>query len=857
MDKSAIWKWLILVVLVVVSCTLIAPKDSSVGKMMDGLGIKSGIGYGLDIRGGVSFVVKIDEEQIRDQLKGESPDITVSELDAKVQKALEGSQARSLEVIRNRIDTLGLSEPVIYPGKDNTIVIQLPGISTNKQAEAEDAIRRVAFLEFRVVHKRSRDLIAKLFEKVKAPDGYKIAAGGEDVYVRDIKAVPDEKMDSAFHTRQRQFGQDVVRDAEYEFLLEKDVKQGLTIYRPYFVKRRAELTGDLLKSARVDYKNLGTPVIDIEFDSRGAKKFASITSDYAPGGAKNPDPNNYYQLAIVLDGTLYSAPRINEAIYGGRAEISGSFTPQEAILLANILNAGSLPAPVKIMERRIVDPTLGTDAVNSGIKAGVYGCVAIVVLMAGYYLLNGLLADFALILNVVLLPLGAILVAGFLGMIFGGLQGGGGLALPVLTLPGIAGIALTIGMAVDTNVLILERMREELKSGKGFKAAVDAGFTHAFSAIFDSHVTTIISGIIMFAVGTGAIRGYSITLTAGLLINLYTAVFVTRMCYDSRSKGTPNLNLLKMFSLLGETSIRFISKWKIAIVTSWAIIIVSWAMMINAGLKDPTKVFGVDFTGGTSISLSFENKEKPSVEAIRTAIASAGVRDAMIQYQKAMEAGSRELLMVKVATPKEGKDAFTAVAEKFPTAHFTIMQQDDVGPQVGSDLKRKGMWAMVLALVAMVVYIAIRFEFGFGLGAVVATVHDVLMTVGVCYLAGFQFNMTILAAVLTIIGYSLNDTIVIFDRIRENLRKVQNKSFVEICDLSINETLARTLLTTFFTFISVFFLYFMGGGAVRGFSFAMLIGMISGIYSTVYIATPITLLWYRFKAPDMGRNKVQ
>jgi SecD/SecF fusion protein len=361
----------------------------------------------------------------------------------------------------------------------------------------------------------------------------------------------------------------------------------------------------------------------------------------------------------------------------------------------------------------------------------------------------------------------------------------------------------------------------------------------------------------MFAVGTGAIRGYSITLTAGLLINLYTAVFVTRMCYDARAKGTPNLNLLKMFSIIGQTSIRFISKWKIALVTSWLFIIVSWALMINAGLKDPTKVFGVDFTGGTSLSLSFEGNEKPSVEAVRASMTGAGVREAMIQYQKAMEAGSREMLMVKVATPKEGDQTVNALKDKFPTAQFKVMQQDDVGPQVGSDLKKKGMWAMALALLAMVIYIAIRFEFGFGLGAVVATVHDILMTVGVCYLAGFQFNMTILAAVLTIIGYSLNDTIVIFDRIRENLRKVQNKSFVDICDLSINETLARTLLTTFFTFISVIFLLFMGGGAVKDFSFAMLVGMITGIYSTVYIATPITLLWYRFKAPDMGRAKIK
>jgi SecD/SecF fusion protein len=855
MDKSMIWKWAILAALLIGSLLMVVPPDSSCGKMMLGLGIKTGIRYGLDIKGGSSFVVKIDEEQIKEQIKDESPELKDNEVNAKITKVLEDSQARTLEVIRNRLDGLGISEPVIYPGKDNTVLIQLPGITEDKRAEAEDAIRRVAFLEFRMVHKRNTELVEKLFEKSKCPEGYKMGhTGPGNYYLRDTVAVPDVAMNKAFRDRMGRFN---IPDAEYEFMLEKEVKQGQTVYKPCFVKRRAEMTGEFLNNASVDYRSLGQPVVDIQFDSKGAKKFATITSDYAPGGAKNPDPEKYCQLAIVLDGTVYSAPVIREAIFGGRAEISGSFTPVEAALLANILKAGSLPAPVKIMERRIVDPTLGADAVSSGVKAGIYGCLAIVILMAVYYLLNGLLADFALILNVLLLPLGAILVAGILGMIFGGLQPGHGLALPVLTLPGIAGIALTIGMAVDTNVLILERMREELQGGKGFKPAIEAGFTHAFAAIFDSHVTTIISGIIMFAVGTGAIRGYSITLTAGLLINLYTAVFVTRMCYDARARGTPNLNLLKMLSIIGQTSIRFISKWKIAIVTSWLIIIVSWAMMINAGLKDPKKVLGVDFTGGTSLTLSFEDKEKPSVDAVRASMTEVGVREAMIQYQKAMEAGSKEALMVKVATPKEGEDTVKAIKAKFPAAQFNLMQQDDVGPQVGGELKRKGMWAMVLALIAMVIYIAIRFEFGFGLGAVVATVHDILMTIGVCYLAGFQFNMTIMAAVLTIIGYSLNDTIVIFDRIRENLRKMQNRSFVDICDLSINETLARTLLTTFFTFISVAFLFFMGGGAVKDFSFAMLVGMVTGIYSTVYIATPITLLWYRFKAPDMGRAKVK
>jgi SecD/SecF fusion protein len=442
-----------------------------------------------------------------------------------------------------------------------------------------------------------------------------------------------------------------------------------------------------------------------------------------------------------------------------------------------------------------------------------------------------------------------------MGMLFGGLQGGNrGISLPVLTLPGIAGIALAVGMAVDANVLIFERMREELRAGKGFKAAVDAGFTRAFTAIFDSNMTTIITAIIMFAVGTGAVRGYAVTLTAGLLINLYTAVIVTRMCFDTIGSRTIDTKWLKMFSVIKETRIDFMGLWKYALTVSVVLIAVSWFLMISHGMKDVTRVFGVDFTGGTSLTLSFE--QKPNVEEIRSSLSTAGVRDTMIQYQGAMEGGSKEVLMVKVATVGEADLTIKTLAEKFPQADFKVMQQDDVGPQIGSELKKKGFWALGLAMVAMVIYIAIRFEFGFGLGAVAATVHDAAMVIGICHLFGLQLNMTIMAAVLTIIGYSVNDTIVIFDRIRENLRLVRGQSFTDICNLSVNQTLARTLLTNFYTFISVLFLLLMGGGAIKDFSFAMFVGMIAGTYSTVYIATPIVLMWYRFKTPDLGGKSV-
>lgn len=838
MDKNALWKWLILIVLVSGSIALVTPPSEK-------------IPLGLDLKGGSSFTVSIDEQQIRDDIRAKDEAMAAEQVEAEVRKTLDGAQSRALEVLRNRVDSLGIAEPIIYPTKDNRIIIQLPGIDAAKRKDAEKAITSAAFLEFRMVHKRNSEMVDQLFAKDLAPEGYRIVRLSKGTYYARDLSVPDTAIDEVFRAR---LGKWQTPEADYEFMLEKVEEDNQKVFRPCYVKRRADLTGEVLKSAAVDYQTMGTPVVDLAFDSKGAKIFANLTADYAPGGAKNPNQDKYRQLAIVLDKTLYSAPRINEPIPSGRAEISGSFSVPEAMLLANILNAGSLPAPVKIIERRTVDPSLGADSISSGIKAGVYGCVAILVLMAAYYLMSGLLANVALLLNVILLPLGAVTVAGFLGMLFGGLQGSKGVSLPVLTLPGIAGIALAIGMAVDANVLIFERMREELRAGKGYKAAVDAGFTRAFTAIFDSNMTTIITAVIMFAVGTGAVRGYAITLTAGLLINLYTSVLVTRMCFDAIGSRTADTKWLKMLSIIRETKIDFIGLWKYALTVSIVLIVVSWSLMISHGLKDRTTVLGVDFTGGTSLALSFD--QKPSVEDIRSTLDAGGVRDSMIQYQGAMEGGSKEVLLVKVATMGEADQGVKALTEKFPQANFKVMQQDDVGPQVGRELKKKGFWALALAMIAMVIYIGIRFEFGFGLGAVVATVHDAAMVIGVCHLFGFQLNMTIMAAVLTIIGYSVNDTIVIFDRIRENLRLVRNQSFKDICNLSVNQTLARTLLTNFYTFISILFLLFMGGGAIKDFSFAMFVGMIAGTYSTVYIATPIVLMWYRFKTPDLGSKSI-
>lgn len=844
MLKKSLWKWLVLVVVLCGSLALIWPTDPKESWFQK-------IPLGLDLKGGTSFMVEIDEAAIRDQIREENKEISEQGIAEKLPARIADAQKRAVEVIRNRIDGLGIAEPTIFPLRNQRIVVQLPGVGEAKRDEAAKNIQSAAFLEFRLVHKDNSELVGKLFSKGLAPAGFMIEkAGNMDVYKRDRGAVKDVEMDRAFRDKMGRFQ----APHGYELLMEKEQIDGVTAYRPYFVERKRQMTGETLKNARVDFDELRRPVVNVEFDAKGTKKFASVTSDYAPDGEKNRNSQSGRQLAIVLDGTLYSAPELKVAIRNGRAEISGNFTYEEASFLANILKAGSLPAPVNIIERRIVDPTLGSDTIHSGVSAGLYGCLAIFVFMAIYYMFSGLIADVALLLNVILLPLGMVLVAGVLGIFSTEARAGSTIALPVLTLPGIAGIALTIGMAVDANVLIFERIREELRAGKGFLSAVNAGYDRAFSAIFDSNITTIITGVILFILaGAGPVRGYSVTLIGGLIVSLFTAVVVTRLCFELLARWSTKLSWLKMMSLIKETHIDFMSKWKIAVSVSVIIIVASWGTLVYHGHQNLSSVLGVDFTGGSALTMSFV--QKPAVEDIRAKLEGVGVKDVMIQFQKEMDS-TKEFLMIKMGPPPGNLKVDAFLMEAFPDAQFKALQVDDVKSQVGSEMKKNAAWAMFWSLIAMIIYMSWRFEFGFALGAVVALFHDVLVTAGVCHLLGVQINMTVVAALMTIIGYSVNDTIVIFDRIREDLKVVRNRSFIDICNLSMNQTLSRTLLTNFMTMISVIFLLVLGGGAIRDFSVAMFIGMIAGTYSTVYIATPVVLLWYGYKTPDLGRASV-
>ncbi|MBI3987622.1 MAG: protein translocase subunit SecD [Lentisphaerae bacterium] len=835
MSKQALWKWLILILLTAFSLALIYPPGEK-------------IRLGLDLRGGTSFTVEITASNVEAQLRSD-PDLkeaTDAEIARRVPLEVKKMQEQVLEIIRNRVDAMGLSEPVIYPEKDNRVVVQIPGLKEEQREQAAKTIKKAAYLEFSMVHDENDKLVEKLFARGLSPEGYKIVSEenrgrSRHFYKRDLKPGEKDVVDENFRARMETFQ----APTGFRFLLMEEKVGAQKLYIPYFARKVSELKGDSLKSAGIEYDQMSRPYVTLKFNKKGSVRFADITSKYAPGGIKNPNPEGRRYLAIVMDGKLYSAPYIKTAIFGGEAVIEGDFSMQEAQELAIVLRSGSLPVPVEIVWTVSVDPTLGKESIRSGTTAALYGSIAVAAFMIAYYLMTGVIANIGLLFNLILLPLGLMVTAGFLGLFAGSsMMSSSAIALPVLTLPGIAGIALTLGMAVDANVLINERIREELRAGKRLVTAVEAGYERAFLTIFDSNMTTVIAAVILFFFGTGAIRGFGITLAAGIVVSMYSSVVVTRMVFDFVVART-NLQTLHMLTFFKVTAIDFLARRKLAVSLSLVVIIGTWAFIGVRGFRDKALVLGTDFTGGSSITFAF-NQKQPE-DKIRAAIEARGVRDVNIQYQKAMEM-SAEYLQVRTGFGA-GDKAKAAVSETFASAGYHVIGEDSLGPQIGGEVMLKAVYALTIALLLMIVYISWRFEFAFAIGGIVALFHDVLMAAGLYCLCGRQINMTIVAALLTIIGYSINDTIVIFDRIRENVKLMRDKNFIEICNLSINQTLSRTILTSFATALSVLMLFFFGGGAINDFALIMIFGMISGTYSTVFIATPV-MIWFKSKQKE-------
>jgi len=719
------------------------------------------IQLGLDLKGGSSFLLAMDTSKL---------DTNTNEVDY-----VSGALAQAVEVLRRRVDSIGVAEPDIRPVGDNKIMIQLPGLSESDKADAKDLVTKAAFLKFALVHKDSRTLIAN---GITPPDYTKYELTTKD---------------------------DAGNSFTSEVLVELENKYGLK--------------GEYITSASPSRNPLTQePMILFGFNSDGGAAMFQLSSE-----------NIGERMAIILDGKLISAPTLQSAI-NSNGQITGDFTQEEAATIANAL-LNPLKAPLTIEEEMSVEPSLGADSVESGFYAALFGVIAVAVFMLFYYWFSGLVANFALVLNLfILMGVMCYLDA-------------------ALTLPGIAGIVLTIGMAIDANVLIFERIREELKAGKGTQGAVETGYSKAFGTIIDANLTTLIVSVILMTLGTGPVKGFGVTLTVGICASMFTALVVTRLVFDVfKNYGTGKRQ--QGLRLMEQPKLNFMSYKKPAFAISWLLVIGG----ILYGVSRGEKAVGVDFRGGDQLTFEFTPSEKKDVDPLLNALGQEGIVGAKIQYQSGGD--SKERLQVTV--PDGGGDgAIGVLAKAFATDEgFKKVSQLHTGESISGEILQGAIKSLLIALFAILVYVTFRYEFSFALGAILAIIHDILMTLGLFFLWGGELNAPVMAAVLTIIGFSINDTIVIFDRIREDLKLNLKGSFTEIMNGAINKTLSRTIITSGTTLLAAGSLFMFGGGAIHSFAFVLLAGVVTGTYSSIFIAGSLVLWKNKGKKPSLADETV-
>ncbi len=654
---------------------------------------------------------------------------------------------QSLEVIRQRVDQVGVAEPTIQRIGSDRVLVQLPG-------EQDPS---------------------------------------------NLRALLGSTAKMSFHLlgREGEAGVRMVSDDEGQ---------------SYPVQDRVLLSGDRLTDARVAFDPQGgQPVVSFRFDQTGATRFAEITRE----NVGNP-------FAIMLDGKVLSAPVIREPITGGSGQISGSFSVEQANTLAALLRAGALPAKLTVIEERTVGADLGSDAIEMGILSGLVGFALVVGFMIALYGAWGSLAVVALTLNVILTFAGLTLIGA------------------TLTLPGIAGIVLGIGLAVDANVLINERIREEVRKGRGAFAALDHGFNKAYSTIIDSNVTALIATILLFWFGSGPVRGFAVTMGLGIAISMFTAVSVVRVTMVAivtryRLKTITIKPLIPLKLIKDDTRIDFMKARLVGIGISAFLSISSIILFITPGLN-----YGVDFRGGIQIEVSTQNAA--DLSAFRTGIEGLGLGEVALQ-----EFGDSNHLMLRLERqpgPETAQsEAVAKVREAIGQIDATakIERTEVVGPKVSGELATAGITSVVLASLAMLAYIWFRFDWPFAVGAIATLILDVTKTVGFFALTGLDFNLTAIAALLTLIGYSVNDKVVVYDRMRENMRLYKSMPFRDVINLSINETLARSLYTSATAFLAMLPMAIWGGSAVESFAVPMVFGIFIAASSSVFIAAPILL----------------
>ncbi len=718
---------------------------------------QSNLRLGLDLKGGVGFTLKIDEK-------------AQAQLNAFEQ---EEQLKNAIDIMSDRLDGLGVAEPVIRPSGDDAIEIQIAGLSTKDNPEVIESLKKPARLEFRLVHPT---LDPRTTPESEHPVGYEVLK------------------------------------------LEDETREGEIVETPMFIKRIPEATGEIIDDAFVSQGPTGGFQINLEMTGDGAEVFRNVTSKLAPQNGQPGKP-----LAIVLDGKLYSAPTIQDTL-SKNAQITGQFSQREAIDLANVLN-NPLAVELRVDEMYEVGPSLAAGTRESSVNAAKWGAVFVVAFMIIYYFVGGLVAVVSATVNVVIV-LGVLASLG-----------------ATLTLPGVAALLLTLGMGVDGNILIFERIREELRAGKSIKNGLSSAFEKVTSTIVDANVTTLIVAAILVWLGTGPVKGFGVTLAIGICASIFCALVVTRFLLDFLVHRLGVGKVLGL-SLFPERKLDFFKFRKPAFVCSWLLVLAGVVSVV----VHHDNILGIDFTGGDEMTIAFDQKVETG--EILAAAERLELGDVNPVYQTLI-GEDREVLKIQTRFG-ESRQVLEGLQDAFPEANFEERGVTQIGASVSQNIQWNAVFSVACALVGILLYVALRFEVGYGVGAVVATIHDVLMTVGIFVVCGAlgifasgQFTAPMLAAILMIVGYSINDTIVVFDRIREELDLNPGTDLRTIINMAVSRVISRSLLTSITTLLAATSLYVFGAGVINDFAFVFMVGIVTGTFSTIFIASPVFYWWHK------------
>ena len=693
-----------------------------------------------------------------------------------------------VEIMSERMNAFGVAETVVRKKGDRSIEIQIPDKTSKQNPEIIEELQKPAKLEFRIVYVGS-----------EAP----LSPTEGDMWTDD-------------------------EDIPYVAMLRSDAEPNES---PIWIRRLWSADGEIIEEAYPRPDESGGYEVGLDFTSEGGKIFGDLTGDIAQ--MAEPDTGSLGRLAVILDGQLESAPTVRERIDGGSAVITGNFSYREAKMLSDILN-NPLKVSLEIGEQYEVSPTLAAGAYETSKSACVLGAILVISFMVLWYKAGGLVAVFSVSTNILLV---IALLAGIFQATF--------------TLPGMAALVLTIGMAVDANILIFERIREELRAGKSPENALEGGYAKAFSTIIDANLTTLITASILIWLGTGPVKGFGITLAIGIVTSVFCALFISRTLLSLLLQmGLSNLISLQAIGKKKPSmEIDFLNFWKPAILVSWAIV----AVGIFSVVSNKDKILGIDFRGGEELVASYD-KTIDTSELDQTFESNPGIGEVQHVYRSEIGKGEEGSRLVLQTERGKSREALGLLQECFPAAGLVEEGKTDISGSVSEQIKFDALLSVFVALFGILLYVAVRFEMGYAIGAVVATIHDILMTVGVFVLLGTlsagticsgQFTAPMLASILMIVGYSINDTIVVFDRIREELEMNPVTKLSKVIIIAVNRVLSRSILTSITTLLAAVSLWVFGAGVINDFAFVFVIGILTGTFSSIFIASPVFYFWHR------------